>query len=823
MRIAIDLQSCQTDSRDRGIGRYAMSLVAALSRLLRDDELVICLDMADSQRLREVRKQLRLRNVNGTVSVYGYPYSEVTESSVDQWHAAGLIRTQFFKSIEPDVVLITSHFEYGTCYSAALDWSRQFSIPTAVIAYDLIPLLFPEKYLPKGSLIAHWYHEKLKEFVKFNLFLAISESTRQDLMKCLGLSPDKIKVIGGGLDSAFAERSCESDGAETLEALGVREPFVLMVSHGDWRKNALGALQIFADLPEHLIQSHQLVMTQIGDDVRRALEGEYRRTSDRVRVLGKVTDEVLALLYSRCKVFFYPSLYEGFGFPVLEAMAAGAPALSSCLASLPEVVHQPRMLFDPRDRTASAAILCKALEDDGFRSSLVSGAKEHALGFTWERCARATLEALGHCVRLPQSGPSTDWPDEREIGVLAGACLDAGDRGERALEHGLSAIVHAKRRRILVDISEIIRLNAKTGVQRVTRNFCTGLADLARKTGDFCVEPFRWTGDGIRYARDYARRELRIDCIGEDDFLQPQPGDLVFMLDSSWWSPERFDELHERVWETGGEVVWMVYDLIPIRYPETCEPAMPPTFEAWLTHAVSTADGFLCISEATRQDLESFIDRVSVQPARRPWSRSVCLGCDLDAGQISDPSPAVRETLAAVGKRLMFVALGTVEPRKDYPTIIRAFEQLWADGIDAALVLIGSQGWNVERIVERIRSHPEQGSRLFWLQGVSDGDIHTLLKQATGLVQASLSEGFGLPVVEAGRVGVPLVLSDIAVFHEVAGSDAHYFPAGDEKALAAILKEHSRTGQWKSPRSLKVFTWEQASMLLTTLLLSTSG
>ena len=187
---------------------------------------------------------------------------------------------------------------------------------------------------------------------------------------------------------------------------------------------------------------------------------------------------------------------------------------------------------------------------------------------------------------------------------------------------------------------------------------------------------------------------------GDDDRVEVRPNDLVFMLDSTWEVPERFDAFLEDVWIAGGEVAWMVYDLVPIRVPETCHPGMPPVFRHWLTHAIRRADGFVCISESTRLDLESFIDEALEPNARRPWSRSVHLGSDFESGREEPVSEAVMAVAEEMGKRPWLAALGTLEPRKDYGTILNAYDQLWLAGADVGLVLLGKQGWNVEGTVE---------------------------------------------------------------------------------------------------------------------------
>ena len=242
------------------------------------------------------------------------------------------------------------------------------------------------------------------------MLLAISEGTRRDLIEHLGIDPLKIKVVGAGFDQTLL-RGLRGEGIPELAKLGIRKPFVLMVGNGDWRKNTIGAVQAFADLPDKLRRKHQLVLTQPGSDVREALNKEYEHLRDEVLLLGKVHERALGLLYSNCRVFFFPSFYEGFGLPVLEAMALGAPTLSSCLGSLPEVVHNPDMLFDPRNRQESAAILRRALEDEPFRDSLLLNAKQHASKFTWERCANAVLQTTKTFSKPPTTCDSDQLAD----------------------------------------------------------------------------------------------------------------------------------------------------------------------------------------------------------------------------------------------------------------------------------------------------------------------------------------------------------------------------------------------------------------------------
>lgn len=822
MRLAIDMQACLTDSRDRGIGRYADNLVSEMVRQRQDDEIVLALDGADPVRLRQARSRLRHQCVSAATAVMHYPTSAFVDHDTLRMQSAACLRGRFFESFGVDAFLHTSYFETSSSYTTEINWAADSRSKTAVIAYDLIPLLYPERYLAPHSFMAEWYPRKCESFSQFDCFLAISQATRIDLIEQLGIAPGKIHVINAGLDPdmlAIAQADLPVD-ERILARRGIDAPFVLMVGNGDWRKNTLGALDAFARLPCSLQKKYLLVLTQVGMDVKEALAGPFSQIASRVRVLGRVDDVELATLYRACRVFYFPSFYEGFGLPVLEAMAFGAPVLSANTGSLPEVMHDPRCLFNPHDNGAAASLLEAALEDVAFREVLVAGAQAHAWTYNWTSCAEAALAALrtlaGQSKAVqPTCGNAGDCDHVRvtqqDIHVWSELLIDAPDAVGH-LEHGLAAAAARGRRRLLVDISEVVRLDARSGIQRVVRNYCAGLHALADEVG-VEVQPVCWTEYGIVYATDYAANHLgmSIETTNAGVRVVVQPNDLLLMLDSSWWSPERFDALHAQVAAAGGEVVWMIYDLIPLLVPHTCDAGMPPAFRRWLEHAAATADGFVCISEATRQDLERFLDQQPAHPVARPWTRAMHLGSDLESGQIAgQASETIASLLEGLEDRPLALAVGTVEPRKDYATILAAFEKVWARGGDVALAIVGKQGWNVDVFVLKLQAHPQLGTRLFWLQGMSDTDLHHLMERANVLVQASVAEGFGLPLVEAGSRGKPLVISDLAVFREIVGEQASYFPVGDADALAAEIERGVALG-WKVPANIRTLTWRESS------------
>ena len=827
MRILYDMQPSVTESRDRGIGRYAENLaIAMIEEAARrgNIESLLAYDGIDKDRLREARSRLRAQNIGAPSSVYTYPHSTFTDIEPERVAAAARVRGRFFEALAPDVYVQFSYFETWFNYTAEIAWHPDSNIRKAVVAHDLIPLIYPEHYLA-DPFIAEWFPRRCREFREQDLLLANSQSTGNDLVSLLDVPRERIKVIGAGLDAGLlaASRLTPPRDDKLLKSLGIREPFVLVVSNGDWRKNTLGAIDAFAKLPKAIRNEHQLVLTKVGDDVLHALsKGHLRSVADRVLLLNRVDDTVLAELYRRCAVFFFPSLYEGFGLPVLEAMAFGAPVLSSDRGALPEVVHDQRCLFNPEDQEQVASLLAKTLEDSDFRAQLANGAAEHARSFTWAKCAAAALDALAE---LPQEGaqPSSGRLklEKDDVGSWADFVRSATPEALQALDSDLRAAASVGVRRILVDVTCIAEFDARSGIQRVVRNFCTHLHDQARESGLFEIQPIYWTAEyGIRYANEFSRDSLGLSQPGEDVPVVARANDLLFMLDSAWVAPERFEPLYGAIWAAGGEVVWMVYDLIPILIPHTCHEGMPPAFARWLSHVVPRSDGFVCISEATRMDLERYIDQQGPMH-RRPWTRSVHLGSDLDADRVGLPTKNILRLLETLAGIPPLVAVGTLEPRKDHATILDAFDRIWRQGEDAALVIVGKPGWNIEALAQRIGQHPENNKRLFWLKNISDGDLAHLMENSAALIQASLSEGFGLPIVEAGSKGVSLLLSDIPVFREVAGPSASYFPVGDSRALAELVTHGLKNGFARPEQgSIATKTWREVTTDLVDRLLA---
>jgi glycosyltransferase involved in cell wall biosynthesis len=288
------------------------------------------------------------------------------------------------------------------------------------------------------------------------------------------------------------------------------------------------------------------------------------------------------------------------------------------------------------------------------------------------------------------------------------------------------------------------------------------------------------------------------------------PGDALLLLDSAWSEPERFMPVLRAAEESGAEVVGYVYDLIPVLYPDTCVPFMPPVFRLWLEHIVRKSHAIICISRATADDLIAFIVRNGLR--HRPGLRIhyAHLGSDLDGENIAEPSDAVRSVFAG-SPRPTFLMVGTLEPRKGHLEVLDAFDELWAGECDVALCLIGKPGWKMDRFVERLQSHPEFKKRLHWLERPCDAELDFAYRHAAALIQASHAEGFGLPLLEAARCGTPIVCSDIPVFREIVGDNATFFEPRATEALARVLRCFVERGEPSLHTPGCVRTWRDAA------------
>jgi glycosyltransferase involved in cell wall biosynthesis len=398
MKILLDLQGCQSvGSRNRGIGRYSLALAEAMMSQRRGHEFHLLLNGAFPESIESLRATLRDLLPTERITVFHPCPGSGEGDTFNPWrtHASEIIRRYAIRCVRPDVLLVGSLFEGLNEDCATSVDPPEDGVPTAVVLYDLIPFLHPQRYLAQSG-VNTWYRRKIDSLQRADLLLGISESACDEARTALQLpTATRVLNISSAADPGIFHPGPVDDVAKRL---GIRDRFVLYTGGVDWRKNVEGLLRAWALLPAEERASRQLVVVFHAGHFARgkllALAHDLGLGRDEVAFTGYVSDEDLAALYRACELFVFPSLHEGFGLPALEAMMCGAPVIGSDATSIPEVIGRSDALFDPRSDREMADLMSKALRDRAFSDSLRQHASTQAARFSWEHSAQVALAAL---------------------------------------------------------------------------------------------------------------------------------------------------------------------------------------------------------------------------------------------------------------------------------------------------------------------------------------------------------------------------------------------------------------------------------------------
>ena len=354
--------------RGVGVGTYCSELARHLPKVAPDDTFILFYN--SFKRGREAGSTLKefaqapnvqvllnvgLRRAIAKAWRFGFPPIESFTGSLDIYHGTN-------------------------CFSAPTRNARR-----VVTVHDLTPILFPQWHTRE----VQGYAAELRRTIhQQDLIIADSEATRQDLESYLGVHQSRIRVIPLAAASHFQPVS-EMAIVEVLARHAIRRPYVLHTGTLEPRKNLVRLLEAFA----RATQDHDLVLvgtkgwlsTDIHETINRL------QITNRVRITGYVPSSDLPAIYAGASAFCYPSRYEGFGLPPLEAMACGAPVITSAISSLPEVVGDAALLIDPFEIDSIQEALQRLLGDEQLRRSLRQQGFERAQQFSWERTARETV------------------------------------------------------------------------------------------------------------------------------------------------------------------------------------------------------------------------------------------------------------------------------------------------------------------------------------------------------------------------------------------------------------------------------------------------
>jgi glycosyltransferase involved in cell wall biosynthesis len=268
--------------------------------------------------------------------------------------------------------------------------------PSVVTIHDCIHLMFPQ-YLPNRWALAYARTSISLAAKRSTRVLTVSESSKRDIQRFVDIPSSKVDVIYNSYDPRFGVEPAEETVDRVRERYQLQSEFVLYAGNVKPHKNLERLIEAF-----HIVRARgldHLKLVMIGDDIskytalRRAVH--QHQLHNYVRFLGYVPEETLAVMYRLAGVFVFPSLYEGFGLPPLEAMASGTPVVTSNVSSLPEVAGDAAVLVDPYSAEAIADGMYRVLTDNNLRSDLRRRGPERARQFSWESSVRRVREIYG--------------------------------------------------------------------------------------------------------------------------------------------------------------------------------------------------------------------------------------------------------------------------------------------------------------------------------------------------------------------------------------------------------------------------------------------
>jgi glycosyltransferase involved in cell wall biosynthesis len=370
VRIGIDARKLH----DFGIGTYIRNLLRHLARLDSQTEFVIFCRPEDRDALAAVGENFR----------------PVPETS-GNYSIAEQVRIPWALKREGVTLFHAPHYVLPPLVRCR----------SVVTIHDVIHLMFPQ-YLPNRIAFSYAKWSITQAAQRATRVMTVSQSSKRDILRFVDTEPDKIDVIYNAYDERFAMEPREEDVVRVRERYQLTDEFVLYAGNVKPHKNLERLIDAFALVRKRGLDHLKLVL--IGDEIskytalRRAVH--QHQLHNYVRFLGYLPEETLAVMYRLAGVFVFPSLYEGFGLPPLEAMASGTPVVTSNVSSLPEVAGDAAVLVDPYDPQAIADGIYRVLTDEKLRRALIHKGIARAGQFSWEQSVRRVRQIYGEVSAL---------------------------------------------------------------------------------------------------------------------------------------------------------------------------------------------------------------------------------------------------------------------------------------------------------------------------------------------------------------------------------------------------------------------------------------
>lgn len=352
---------------------------------------------------------------------------------------------------------------------------------------------------------------------------------------------------------------------------------------------------------------------------------------------------------------------------------------------------------------------------------------------------------------------------------------------------------------ILFDVTKIAQNDNGTGIQRTVNELYRNMSSMGAEICPVQLVSGRWIT-----ARSF---ECRMKKIKYDDieYSVNVTGRKIFLPDASW---DNNGLLESMAGDTS--VCFIVYDLIPILQPMCVFDKHQKQFTEWINKVIKSASKCVCISRTVADDLMAYYEKIKPERTHPLEIHYMHLGFDMPK-----VGGTVRKEIANfVNCGTTFLIVGTVEIRKNHYLLLKSLKRVCQAYSDKKiqLLILGRDGWKNDKFKEMYANDELIKERVLWIKDAGDYEVQWAYQNCSALVYPTMAEGFGLPLVEAAHFRLPIMCSDMPIFHEIVGDNVDYFKLNDEESLTKTMLRWIKSSQHPESGNIRTYTWKECAV-----------
>lgn len=821
MKVIFDMQTFQFDDEMRGEKNHYFSIIKAVIKegVTRGHDVIVLLNGSHPQTAYKIQSDLaHLLQPEKILTWHGMTglKSDQSASKLSE-NINKLLWNEFVKEIAPDFILL---FSFNTMDIEKYEITNLVNkTKIALFLYDFFKL--------------SQYSKKIIETIKASSILYVASELSKEYLKS-HLIFNEVKNIGS---VANDQKCCDLNliDVDQSDVLSSIENYIFCYySEFDNYTKYLKVIEVYASLPESIHSKYKMIISgHMGYENKRELLNYIDfcglNYTDIVLV-DDMSDQNFKKLCIESVFTCFISTQGGFWSPIIEAMSYGAAIAIPESLKISGTSNDQYGLFDEFNSESIRTKFIELIENTDYLKSLSTYSRACADKYSMHRLTNLAWfgmeEQTGDLV-VSQSTTFKTNPNKLLFfynlikNIVAQDIIESVEFPNYKKVSSIYDIYVKKdkiRKFIYIDVTNLIIHDHGTGIQRVSRNLLREYTESPPK--GFCVLPvYCDLLDGnFKISQSYVKNNELIKK-NDDPLLNTSVGDIFIGCDLNFNLAN--DNYIDVFRSTGAAVYIIVYDLLPLLLPmKYFSQKMSHDYSRWIK-AISHATGLMCISKTVADELLNFLPAIGDQKYHVPLNIDFFpMGVDFQEATAFISEDFINRVKLQLGGRVSFLMVGTIEPRKGYMQALSAFDQLWREGVDVNLVIVGKKGWGMELFDQIANSHHEKDKRFFWFRNLNDAELKQVYQLTDCLIAASEGEGYGLPIIEAEFFKKPVIARDIPVFREVAGTYTRFFSnkLSVQSLVSAVQsflvdKLHQHTGEYAEHKNV-LSSWKDAANIL---------